>query len=104
MINNNLHCTLSAKFLIQAREKDATGGEQRFGAKMASLLNQRIQPYLLRRTKGEVTKTTNKPQNTDNSPNSTHRVAKYEDFSFIFLCGKHESSIGLVKLIYYHFF
>ena len=40
--------------LLQARQKDATAGEQRYGNVIATSLREMMAPYFLRRTKGEV--------------------------------------------------
>ena len=39
---------------MQARERDATGGEKRLGMEMAQTLKTIIDPYFLRRTKTQV--------------------------------------------------
>ena len=39
---------------MQARERDATGGEKRLGMEMAQTLKTIIDPYFLRRTKAQV--------------------------------------------------
>ncbi len=42
--------------LHQARQKDATYGEQRLGGEIAASLQKIISPYFLRRTKAEVSR------------------------------------------------
>ena len=65
---------INVECILQARQKDATPGEQRFGQEMANTLHSITKPYFLRRTKGEVTK-----QEPESSPTAvrTHCDVKF---------------------------
>ena len=47
-------CEYRSPCCMQARERDATGGEKRLGMEMAQSLKTIIDPYFLRRTKAQV--------------------------------------------------